>query len=64
MSSRKKWKNRYYKLKRKSNKQNKIIDEMSKWLVGFTFSNKEELEGIFCDKEQVKQYFEKKVEEK
>ena len=48
----------------KLRKSEEIIDEMAKWLIGFTFSDKEEAEVIFCDKEQVKQYFEKKVEEK
>ena len=50
-------------LEQENNKQNKMINEMANCLVGFTFSNKEELEAIFCNKEEVKQYFEKKVEE-
>ena len=61
MLSRKKWKDRYYKSKRELNKQSKIIDEMAKYIVELIkFNNWEELR----EAEEVKQYFEKKVEEK
>ena len=65
MASRKKWKDRYYKLRGMFNKQNKIIDEMSEQLAGLTiWDNEKEEPLILMDKEEVKQYFEKKVEEK
>ncbi len=47
------------------NKQSKIIDEMAEQLAGLTIWNNEKEEPIILgDKEEVKQYFEKKVEEK
>lgn len=39
----------------------KVIDLMAKRLVGDIFSNDIELENIFNNKEDVKQYFENKV---
>ena len=38
-------------------KQNKIIDLMAEHLIGMTFSDKENIEIIFDNKEDVKQYF-------
>ena len=51
-------------LEQENKKLNKIIDEMAECLIGFTFSDKNDLERIFCDKEEVKKYFEEKAEEK
>ena len=46
------------------NKQNKIIDEMAVTLAGLAlWDNEKEEPIILWDKEEVKQYFEKKVEE-
>ena len=66
MFSRKKWKGRYYKLRKMFNKQSKIIDEMANFILDADYeknknSNKDYY--IRC-KEEVKQYFEKKVEGK
>ena len=44
-------------------KQNKIIDLMAEHLIGMTFSDKENIEIIFDNKEDVKQYFERESEE-
>lgn len=41
--------------------KDKVIDLMAKRLVGDVFSNDIELENIFNNKEDVKQYFENKV---
>ena len=52
MASRKKWKDRYYKEKAKFDKANKMVDEMAKvW-------KQDDYRSI----EEIKQYFEKKVE--
>ena len=53
------------KLYKEIDKQNIIIDEMAKQLAGIAIWNNEKEEPlILIDKEEVKQYFEKKVEEK
>ena len=52
-------------LEQENNKQNKIIDEMVETLVGLTVWDSEKDEPfILGDKEEVKKYFEKKVEKK
>ena len=53
------------KLYKEIRKQNKMIDEMAEQLAGLTIWNIEKNEPLILgDKEEVKQYFEKKVEEK
>ncbi len=53
MQSRKKWKNRYYKIRKQLKEKNKIIDFMSEKIFK---------EGIvWKNKEEVKQYFENKT---
>ena len=65
MVSRKKWKDRYYKEKAKINKLNKMIDEMAKQLTTLAlWDNQNERVVIVKTKQDIKQYFEKKVEEK
>ena len=73
MSSRKKWKYRYYKLRRMFKKQNKIIDEMADIIKDYDIDYSDICKYRFvrhCEKaptgckECVKQYFEKKVEGK
>ncbi len=52
-------------LKQENNKQNKIIDEMCEQLAGLAILDIKKAEYITLgDKEEVKQYFEKKVEKK
>lgn len=51
-------------LKAEIEKKDKMIDEMANKLVGITFSDKDNLEIIFDNEEEVKEYFKKKVEEK
>ena len=52
-------------LEQENNKQNKMIDEMAEELVGLTVLDIEKDKFIDLeDKEEAKQYFEKKVEEK
>ena len=56
--------NRNIKLEQENKKQSKIIDEMGGQLAGIAIWNNEKEEPlILWDKEDVKQYFEKKVEE-
>ncbi len=56
---------RYLEQKEKINNQNKIINEMAEQLAGLTIWNNEKEEAIILgNKGEVKQYFEKKVEEK
>ena len=56
--------NRLEKIEFERDKANKIIDEMSKQLAGIAIWNNEKEEPLILgDKEEVKQYFEKKVEE-
>lgn len=75
MASRKKWKDRYYKLRKKSNKQSKIIDEMAEYLaIVRDCPNEDKGVNLDCENrctnddgiyaECWKLYFEKKVEEK
>ena len=45
----------------KIKKKDKQIDLMSEHLIGMTFSDKENIEIIFDNKEDIKQYFERKV---
>ncbi len=53
------------KLEQENNKQNKIIELMSEQLAGIAIWNSEKQEPLILgDKEDVKQYFEKKVEDK
>ena len=52
-------------LEKENNKQNKIIDEMAEQLAGMTVWDIEKDEPRFLgDTEEVRQYFEKKVEGK
>ena len=44
-------------------KKDKQIDLMSEHLIGMTFSDKENIEIIFDNKEDIKQYFERKASE-
>ena len=75
MSSRKKWKDRYYKLRKMFNKQSKIIDEMAKEINKAYFDEnnfylwfeKNIIYETSCLSDRIvkiKQYFEKKVEGK
>ena len=75
MASRKKWRYRYYKEKRKSNQQSKIIDEMGEYLAIIRdCPNEDKGSNLDCENrcsnddslyvECWKQYFEKKVEGK
>ncbi len=50
-------------LQQENNKQSKIIDEMAEQLAGLMILDNEET-LILGDKEEVKQYFERKVEDK
>lgn len=45
-------------------KKDKIIDKMAKQLVGMTYSDTDNIEAIFNSKEEVIEYFTKKVEGK
>ena len=57
--------NRLEKIEFERDMANKIIDEMSKQLAGIAIWNNEKEEPLILgDKEEAKQYFEKKVEEK
>ncbi len=57
--------NRLEKIEFERDMANKIIDEMAEQLAGLTIWNNEKDEPIILwDKKEVKQYFEKKVEEK
>ena len=52
-----------HKLEKIINQKDKQIDLMADNLVGMTFSDKENIEIIFDNKEDIKQYFERKSEE-
>ena len=55
---------RIYQLEQENDTQNKMIDEMVEQLAGLTIWDMEKNEPIILgDKEEVKKYFEKKVEE-
>ena len=49
-----------YVVQKETEKKDKIIDLMADNLVGMTFSDKENIEIIFDNKEDVKQFFERK----
>ena len=42
--------------------KDKVINEMAEWLIGYTYSDEENLEAIFNNKEEVIEYFTNKVE--
>ena len=52
-----------HKLEKIINQKDKQIDLMAEHLIGMTFSDKENIEIIFDNKEDIKQYFERKSEE-
>ena len=52
-----------HKLEKIINQKDKQIDLMADNLVGMTFSDKENIEIIFDNKEDIKKYFERKVKD-